>query len=144
MVGARDPAIIAFLCHWCAYDGADAAGRARLELPCGVHEVRVMCSGQIDSGMVLKAFEEGADGVMVLGCEPGDCHYKEGNVHAMKRMALLRAVLQSTRLDVRRIRLEWVAAGDGDRYARVVREMAAEIRKLGPVFKPSSQDNHGR
>ena len=141
---ARHQAIVAFLCHWCAYDGADAAGRARLEIPGAVREVRVMCSGQVEPGIVLKAFMEGADGVMVLGCRPGDCHYKEGNVHAQKRMALLRAVLDGSRVDPRRVRLDWVAAGDGENYARVAREMAAAIRELGPLPGPAGEDSHDR
>jgi coenzyme F420-reducing hydrogenase delta subunit len=128
-----EPRIVALLCNWCAYDGADAAGRARLDIPPQVREVRVMCSGQVAPGMVLEAFEAGADGVMVLGCEPGDCHYKEGNRHALKRMRLLRSVLESTPFSPQRIRLDWVSAGDGRRYARVVREMVETIRDLGPV-----------
>jgi len=140
-MGTCKPKIVAFLCNWCAYDGADAAGRARLKIPSTVVEVRVMCSGQVDSGMVLNAFEAGAQGVMVLGCQPGDCHYKDGNVHAMKRMALLRAVLKPTRIDPRRIRLDWVSAGDGKRYARVAREMMDRIERLGPASGPPENEH---
>ena len=128
-----EPRIIALLCNWCAYDGADAAGRARLDIPPQVREVRVMCSGQVAPGMILDAFEAGADGVMVLGCEPGDCHYKEGNRHALKRMLLLQAVLKPTRFNPQRLRLDWVSAGHGRHYARVVHEMVETIRELGPV-----------
>jgi len=141
-MGTRRPKIIAFLCNWCSYDGADAAGRARLEIPSSVYEVRVMCSGQVDSGMVLNAFEAGAQGVMVLGCQPGDCHYKDGNFHAMKRMALLRAVLKPTWIDPQRIRLDWVSAGDGKRYAQVAGEMVDTIEKLESVSGPPGNE-HG-
>ena len=92
-----------------------------------------MCSGQVDPGMVLGAFEAGADGVMVLGCAPGDCHYKEGNVHALKRMLLLQSMLRQTRISPQRLRLDWVSAGQGERYARVAREMVETVRALGPV-----------
>ncbi|BBO76261.1 hypothetical protein DSCW_36780 [Desulfosarcina widdelii] len=140
-MGMYKPKIVAFLCNWCAYDGADAAGRARLEIPSAVVEVRVMCSGQVDSGMVLNAFEAGAQGVMVLGCQPGDCHYKKGNLNAMKRMALLRAVLKPTRIDPRRLRLDWVSAGDGKRYARVAREMVDTIEQLGPATQTPGNEH---
>jgi coenzyme F420-reducing hydrogenase delta subunit len=132
----REPKIVAFLCHWCAYDGADAAGRARLDLPPHVREVRVMCSGQVDPGMILKAFDAGADGVMVLGCQPGDCHYKEGNVHALKRMLLLQAVLKQTRISPERVRLDWISAGQAQRYAQVVHDMVKTISAVGPLAMP--------
>jgi F420-non-reducing hydrogenase iron-sulfur subunit len=132
---AKKPAIIAFLCNWCAYDGADAAGRARLKIPNGVREIRVMCSGQVDPGIILKAFETGADGILVLGCQPGDCHYKNGNHHALKRTTLLHAVLASTPIHPKRLRLDWVSAGEGDRYARVVNEMVATIQRLHPAVE---------
>ena len=135
---AYEPRIIAILCNWCAYDGADAAGRARLDLPVHVREVRVMCSGQVGPDMVLKAFENGADGVMVLGCQPGDCHYKEGNLHALKRIALLRSVLKATPVDTQRLQLDWVSAGQGQRYAQVVKDMVKTIRALGPLAAGNS------
>ncbi|WP_319406321.1 hydrogenase iron-sulfur subunit [uncultured Desulfosarcina sp.] len=128
-----EPKIVALLCNWCAYDGADAAGRARLDIPPHVREVRVMCSGQVSPGMVLKAFEAGADGVIVLGCQPGDCHYKEGNLHALKRIVLLRSVLNPTPVDPQRLQLDWVSAGQGHRYAQVVRDMVKRITALGPL-----------
>ncbi len=124
--------IIAFLCHWCAYDGADAAGRARLAIPPEVHEVRIMCSGQVDAGMMMTVFEAGADGVLVLGCQPGDCHYRSGNMHALKRMRLLQAVLNPTRIDPRRLHIDWVSAGQANRYAQAANDMVATIRALGP------------
>jgi F420-non-reducing hydrogenase iron-sulfur subunit len=128
-----DLKIIALLCHWCAYDSADAAGRSKQDVPPQIREVRVRCSGQVDPAMVLKAFAAGADGVMVLGCKPGDCHYRTGNQHALKRMRLLQKVMAATPIDPRRLRLDWVSAGEGDRYARLAQEMVAEVKALGPV-----------
>ena len=130
---AFEPRIIALLCNWCAYDGADTAGRARLDIPANVCEVRVRCSGQVDAGMVLKAFAAGAHGVLVLGCRPGNCHYKTGNVHARRRMGLLQAVLGPSRIQPQRLRLDWVSAGQGERYAELVQEMAAALKSLGPI-----------
>jgi coenzyme F420-reducing hydrogenase delta subunit len=128
-----EPTIVALLCNWCAYDGADAAGRSRLDVPAQVREVRLMCSGQVDPAMVLKAFASGADGVMVLGCEPGDCHYQTGNRQALKRVRLLQAVMAATPIHPTRLRLDWVSAGEGKRYARIAHEMVAAIKRLGPV-----------
>lgn len=128
-----DPTIVALLCNWCAYDGADAAGRSRLEIPPQIKEVRVMCSGQVDPAMVLKAFASGAHGVMVLGCKPGDCHYRTGNHQALKRMLMLQKVMAASPIDPRRLRLDWVSAGQGDRYARITQEMVAEVMTLGPI-----------
>ena len=137
---AADSCIIAFLCNWCAYDGADAAGRARLDVPPQVREIRVRCSGQIDAGMVLDAFGAGADGVLVMGCEPGDCHYRAGNLHARNRMRLLQTVLAPTAIDARRLQLAWVAAGNAAEYVRVVEEMLDTIQSLG---RRMNQDEHG-
>ncbi|MEE4111352.1 MAG: hydrogenase iron-sulfur subunit [Desulfobacteraceae bacterium] len=137
---AFEPRILALLCNWCAYDGADAAGRARLALPTQVREVRVMCSGQVSPAMVLKAYETGADGVIVMGCQPGDCHYKEGNFHALKRIVLLRSVLKTTAIHPQRLQVNWVSAGQGHRYARVVNDMVRTIRALGPLAAGHSPD----
>lgn len=128
-----EPTIIALLCHWCAHDAADAAARARLTLPARVREVRVMCSGQVTPGMVLRAFASGADGVMVLGCQPGDCHYKTGNRHARKRMRLLQAVLAAGPIAPARLKLGWVSAGEGARYVKLAEEMVTALRELGPL-----------
>jgi coenzyme F420-reducing hydrogenase delta subunit len=139
-MSAVDLRIIAFLCNWCAYDGADAAGRARLDVPPQVREIRVMCSGQVDAGMVLNAFGAGADGVLVLGCKPGDCHYRDGNLHARRRMRLLQAVLEPTAIDARRLRLGWVAAGQAAEYVQLVSEMLDTIRSLGRRETDDSQE----
>ena len=130
---AFEPKIIALLCNWCAYDGADAAGRARLDVPSQVREVRVMCSGQVDPAMVLEAFASGADGVMVLGCRPGDCHYRSGNRQVLKRMRLLQTVMAATPLHPQRLCLDWVSAGEGQRYAQLTQAMVAQINRLGPA-----------
>lgn len=132
-MNAFEPTILALLCNWCAYDGADAAGRARLQIPPQVREVRVMCSGQVAPDMLLKAFASGADGVMVLGCQPGDCHYKDGNRQAHKRVRLLQRILASTPIHPQRLRLAWVSAGDGSRYAQIIQEMTATLAALGPI-----------
>jgi coenzyme F420-reducing hydrogenase delta subunit len=128
-----DLKIIALLCHWCAYDSADAAGRSRQDVPPQIREVHVRCSGQVDPAMVLKAFAAGADGVMVLGCKPGDCHYRTGNHQALKRMRLLQQVMAATPIHPQRLRLDWVSAGEGDRYARLAQEMVSQVKALGPV-----------
>ena len=128
-----DPTIVALLCNWCAYDGADAAGRSRLAIPHQIREVRVMCSGQVDPSTVLKAFAAGADGVLVLGCRPGDCHYRTGNREALKRMRLLQAVMAATPIHSQRLRTDWISAGEGDRYRRMACDFVLEIQALGPV-----------
>ena len=128
--------ILAFVCNWCSYGGADNAGGMRLEYPAGVRLVRVMCSGRVEPQMVLEAFRGGADGVMVLGCHPGDCHYKEGNLNAQKRMLLLHAMLDQYGIDRRRFRLDWVSASEGQRFVEVVTEMHDRVQGLGPLALP--------
>jgi F420-non-reducing hydrogenase iron-sulfur subunit len=128
-----EPRIVGFLCNWCAYSGADLAGVSRIPSAPNVRTVRVMCTGRVDPTFVLRAFELGADGVLIAGCHPGDCHYAEGNYKAMRRTALLRALLRSRGIDPRRVRIEWVSAAEGEKWARVVNEMTEEIRALGPL-----------
>jgi F420-non-reducing hydrogenase iron-sulfur subunit len=108
-----EPKIIGFLCNWCSYSGADAAGSARKTYPPNVRIVRLMCSGRVDPQFVLKAFQSGADGVMILGCHPGDCHYKEGNYKALRRFHLLRRVLNQLGIEGERLRIDWVSAKEG-------------------------------
>lgn len=127
------PKIVGFLCHWCAYGGADAAGRARKQYPANLRFVRMMCSGRVDPIFVLKAFKEGADGVLVLGCHPGECHHLVGNHHAQKRMMLLRAMLEPLGVDQRRLRLDWVAAGEFERFVWVITEMVDVLKHCGPL-----------
>lgn len=128
-----EPLLVAFLCHWCAYTGADFAGFAGIKYPASVRIVRVMCTGRMDPLFVLKAFREGADGVLVSGCHPGDCHYVDGNIKAMRREPLLAAMLEQLGIERERFQLVWVSASEGEKFARVVTEMTDTLRELGPL-----------
>ncbi|MBI5956976.1 MAG: hydrogenase iron-sulfur subunit [Chloroflexi bacterium] len=128
-----EPKIVGFLCNWCSYSGADMAGTARIQYAPSVHIIRVMCSGRVDPSFVLKAFREGADGVLVAGCHPGDCHYTAGNYKTLRRMPLLAKMLEQFGIEPGRFRLEWVSAAEGAKWARVVNEMTATVQKLGPL-----------
>ncbi len=130
---ASELRILAFVCNWCSYGGADMAGGLKLAYPENVRLVRVMCSGRVDPQMVLKAFREGADGVMILGCHPGDCHYKEGNYFAQNRAHLLAALLSQYGIEPGRFRLDWVSAGEGERFSKVVSEMVESVDILSPL-----------
>ncbi len=129
----KEPTIVGFLCNWCSYEGADRAGDARLEYPANIRTVRVMCSGRVEPEFVLHAFREGASGVLILGCHPGDCHYKMGNYKARRRISLLKKTLEQLGIEPERVRLDWVAAGEGERFAKVANEMADTIKGLGPL-----------
>jgi F420-non-reducing hydrogenase iron-sulfur subunit len=128
-----EPKIVGFLCNWCAYQGADLAGTSRMAYAPNIRIVRVMCTGRIDPTFVLKAFQSGADGVIVAGCHPGDCHYSEGNYKTMRRVAVLRRLLSQMGIDEERFRLEWVSAGEGAKWAQIADEMAAAIKAKGPL-----------
>lgn len=128
-----DRRILVFVCHWCSLGGADQAGGLKLSCPESIRLVRVMCSGRVDPQMVLRAFREGSDGVMILGCHPGDCHYKEGNYIARNRADLLSKMLLQYGIEPERFRLDWVSAGEGERFAKVVGAMDECIAKLGPL-----------
>ena len=127
-----EPRIVGFLCNWCSYSGADQAGTSRLKYPPNIDIIRVMCSGRVDPQFVLKAFQKGADGVLICGCHPGDCHYAEGNYKAARRIPLLKKMLSQMGIEEGRLRLEWVSASEGERFATVVNEMTEQVRKLGP------------
>ncbi|MBU2439856.1 hydrogenase iron-sulfur subunit [bacterium] len=127
-----EPKIIGFCCNWCAYAGADLAGINRNQYPPNIRMIRVMCSGTIEPLYVVKAFKEGADGVFIGGCHPGDCHYQSGNYKTQRRIVLLKRAISEIGLDPRRIRLEWVSAAEGQRFARIITEFTEEIKKLGP------------
>jgi len=128
-----EPKIIGFLCNWCAYAGADLAGVSRIQYPQNIRIVRVMCSGRVDPSFILEALKDGADGVLVAGCHlPSDCHYISGNFKAQRRVTLLKKVLQDFGIEPERLRLEWVSASEGDRFAVIVRDMVEQIKKLGP------------
>lgn len=129
-----EPKIVAFLCKWCAYSGADLAGVSRLEYPPNVIPILVPCSGKVDMQFILKAFKEGADGVFIGGCHtPNDCHYISGNYKALKRFALMRKYLEQLGINSKRIRLEWISATEGVKFAKVMKEFVEEIKKLGPL-----------
>ena len=127
-----NPKIVGFLCNWCSYAGADLAGVSRVQYPPSLRIVRMMCSGRVDPVFILEAFRSGADGVLIAGCHPGDCHYLSGNYKAQNRVLLLKKVLGQLGLEPERLRLEWVSASEGDRFATIVKNMTEEIRKLGP------------
>jgi F420-non-reducing hydrogenase iron-sulfur subunit len=126
-----EPKIIGFLCNWCSYAGADLAGVSRIQYPPNIRIIRVMCSGRVDPVLVLEMFENGADGVMVMGCHPGDCHYVEGNLYEERKIQMLRKLIALTGLEPERLRLEWVSAAEGQRFADVVTEFTDQIKKLG-------------
>jgi len=127
------PRIVAFLCNWCSYVGADLAGTSRIEYPATVRIIRVPCSGRIDPVFILRSFQSGADGVLISGCHPGDCHYGQGNFYARRRMTMFRELLEFTGIDPRRIQMSWVSASEGSKWAQVVTEVTDEIRALGPL-----------
>ena len=128
-----EPKIVAFLCNWCSYVGADLAGTSRIKYPPNVTPIRVMCSGRVDPVLVMKALSSGADGVLIAGCHPGDCHYTSGNVKTIRRFTLLQKMLDQFGIERDRVRLEWVSASEGERYARVVENMTDTLRTLGPL-----------
>jgi len=138
-----EPKIIGFLCNWCAYAGADLAGVSRIQYPPNVRIIRVMCSGRIEPSFILEAFKRGADGVLVAGCHlPSDCHYLAGNFKAQRRVLMLKVLLKQLGIEPERLRLEWVSAAEGDRFARVIKEMTKEIKGLGPSPIESEGDIH--
>lgn len=131
--GAFEPKLVGFLCNWCSYTGADLAGTARMTYAPNIRIIRVMCSGRVDPQFVLKAFAQGADGVLISGCHPGDCHYQEGNYKALRRAKLLSKMLEQFGIEKERFRLEWVSAAEGVKFQQVCNEFTEQIRKLGPL-----------
>jgi F420-non-reducing hydrogenase iron-sulfur subunit len=129
---AFEPLIVSFCCNWCSYAGADLAGVSRLQYPPNIRIIRVMCSGMVHPNLVIDALTKGADGVLICGCHPGDCHYKEGNLKAEKRAEAITLMLEDFGLEEERFRLEWVSASEGPRFAQVAREFTKKIKELGP------------
>ena len=127
-----EPKIVGFLCNWCSYTGADLAGTSRIQYPPNVRIIRVMCSARIDPTFVVEALAQGADGVLICGCHPGDCHYSEGNYKTMRRYPLLKRLLEGYGIEPERVRLEWVSASEGQRFADVVNSITEDVRRLGP------------
>ena len=130
--GAIEPRIVAFVCNWCTYTGADLAGTSRIQMAPNVRVIRLPCTGRIDPVFIIKAFERGADGVIVSGCHPGDCHYLAGNYHARRRFTVFREIMSFLGIDQRRITFSWVSASEGRKWGDVVNEAVARVRALGP------------
>ncbi|HPP40663.1 MAG TPA: hydrogenase iron-sulfur subunit, partial [Candidatus Kapabacteria bacterium] len=127
-----EPKIVAFVCNWCTYAGADLAGTSRIKYATNVRIVRFPCTGRIDYMLILKAFQNGADGVIVSGCHPNDCHYTSGNFHARRRWIVFNELLELLGFDKRRLFFSWVSAAEGAKWANLVNEVVTEVRKLGP------------
>ncbi|MCU0661388.1 MAG: hydrogenase iron-sulfur subunit [Myxococcota bacterium] len=130
--GRFEPRIAAFVCNWCTYTGADLAGTSRVQMMPNVRMVRLPCTGRIDTAFIIKAFERGADGVIVSGCHPGDCHYSEGNYHARRRFAMFKELMNFMGIDERRVTFSWVSASEGRKWGDVVDETIERVRALGP------------
>jgi F420-non-reducing hydrogenase iron-sulfur subunit len=127
-----EPKIVGFLCQWCSYTGADLAGTSRIQYRPNIRVIRLMCSARVDPSFIAKSLADGADGVLVCGCHPGDCHYAEGNYKTMRRFPFLKKMLAAYGIEDERVRLEWVSASEGQRFADVVNDMTERIRLLGP------------
>ncbi len=141
---AWEPRIVAFFCNWCTYTAADLAGVSRLRHAPNARIIRVMCSGRVDPQFILEAFARGADGVLIGGCHPGDCHYMEGNYKALRRMQLLKRMLSDMGIHEQRFRLEWISASEGERVKTVINEMTESIRGLGPLAIPKRVEEWDR
>jgi len=132
MTDKFEPNIIGFLCNWCSYAGADLAGTSRMKYPPNIKSIRVMCSGRVDPVFILEALKKGADGVLVAGCHPGDCHYQSGNYKANRRIKLLKKLLEDMAVNPKRVRFEYISASEGQKFAQVVTEFVDELKKMGP------------
>ena len=140
MMDDFEPSVVAFLCNWCSYAGADLAGTSRIQYQPNLAAIRVMCSGRVDPTFIVKALTDGADGVLIAGCHPGDCHYSEGNYKAMRRYPMLLNLLDQFGIDRGRVRLEWISASEGERFAEVVTEFTEQLKALGPLNWQESID----
>ena len=138
-----EPVIIGFTCNWCSYRAADLAGTARVKYPPNVRLIRMMCSGRLDPAFVLKAFANGADGVMITGCHPGECHYIEQNYKALRRFLLLRRTIAQMGIEPGRLKLVWASAAEGVRLAEEITKMVEEVRELGPLHWPRLKSTNG-
>jgi coenzyme F420-reducing hydrogenase delta subunit len=131
----REPTIVAFLCNWCSYAGADLAGVSRLQYPANVRVIRVPCSGRVDPLYIIKALQEGADGVLVSGCHPGDCHYISGNLVARRKFAMLKSFLEYLGIEPERVQFSWVSASEGGRFAALIEKVVNDVKKLTTARK---------
>jgi F420-non-reducing hydrogenase iron-sulfur subunit len=138
-----EPRIVAFFCNWCTYLAADLAGTSRMKYAPNVRVIRLMCSGRVDPQFILSAFAHGADGVLLGGCHPGDCHYQEGNYKTLRRVRLLKKVLMQMGIEEDRFRLEWISAAEGDRVRTVINDMVEKVRALGPLNLMPTEENIG-
>lgn len=127
-----EPLIVGFLCNWCSYAGADLAGTSRIQYPSNIRIIRVMCSGRVDPTFILAALARGADGVLVSGCHPGECHYQTGNYRARRRLAITKKFLEYMGIEPQRIQASWISASEGAKFAEVVSEVTREVREIGP------------
>lgn len=139
-----EPVIIGFTCNWCSYRAADLAGMSRIKYPPNIRIIRMMCSGRLDPSFVLKALKDGADGVMITGCHPGECHYLEQNYKALRRYLLLRRTLKQFGVEPERVKLVWASAAEGARFAQKVKEMVEQVRALGPLKWNEVINTNGR
>jgi F420-non-reducing hydrogenase iron-sulfur subunit len=130
-----EPKIVAFLCKWCSSAGSDLAGVSRMEYPPNVVPIQVMCSGSVSPLYILSAFKKGADGVLVSGCHPGDCHYIKGNFYARRRIALVKELLEFTGLDPERFQMSWVSAAEGVKYTQIIKDFVSVLKPMGPQTK---------
>ena len=137
-----EPKIVGFFCNWCSYAGADLAGTSRTKYPSNVRIIRLMCSGRVDERLILKAFTAGADGVLVCGCHPGDCHYQKGNLNARRRVAGLRPLLDAVGIGKERLRLEWISASEAPKVAETVKGFTQNIKELGPSLLNRRQNEY--
>jgi len=127
-----EPTIIGFLCNWCSYAGADLAGTSRIKYPANIKSIRVMCSGRVEPVFILDALKKGADGILVAGCHPGDCHYQSGNYKTNRRIKLLKKLLEDMGIEPERVRFEYISASEGQKFAQVVTDFVATLKQLGP------------
>ncbi len=128
-----EPNIVAFLCNWCSYAGADLAGTSRIQYPSNVRVIRVMCSGRVNPLFVMNALQQGADGVLISGCHPGDCHYMQGNYYARRRFNLMRNFLEYLGIEPQRVRMSWVSASEGAKWKEVIEEVVKGVKEVGPM-----------
>ena len=127
-----EPSVVAFLCNWCSYAGADLAGTSRLKYPANVRPIRVMCSGRVDPVFVMEALKDGIDGVLVAGCHPGDCHYQSGNFKTNRKVKLIKRLLSDLNIDPDRVRFEYISASEGQKFADTVTDFVGQLREMGP------------
>jgi len=141
-LGDFEPKIVGFFCNWCSYAGADLAGTSRIKYPTTIKIIRVMCSGRVDEKLILKAFTAGADGVLICGCNPGDCHYQKGNLSARRRVTGIKPLLDAIGIGKERLRLEWISASDGPKVAETVKSFTNTLKELGPSPFNRSRNEH--